>query len=133
VSAVSNLSLIVAVLLLLGLNLEALIDLVGSGALAAALLLVTTIFAIGYAFGGPAPATRSVLALGTGQRNIAAALIVAARTADDSRVVTMLLASTLVGLLVVVPAARYFARHMSAPPAVTQGTARDLRYQEVTR
>jgi BASS family bile acid:Na+ symporter len=106
----SNVSMILAVLLLIGLNFEAVIGTFGSGAVALAVLFVVILVAIGYAAGGPSPATRSVLALGTGQRNVAAALIVASENSGDARVVVMLLVATLAGLVVLLPAARWFAR-----------------------
>ena len=46
--------------------------------------------------------------------NIAAALIVAGGNFDDPRVVVMLLISTIVGLLVLLPAARMFAWRVAA-------------------
>jgi hypothetical protein len=44
---------------------------------------------IGWMLGGPGTDTRRVLALGTGQRNIAAALVVASETFSDPQVITM--------------------------------------------
>lgn len=110
IGRVSNVSMVLAVVLLVGLNRQAMLDTLGSGAVAAALVFVLAMLGVGYALGGPSPATRSVVGLGTGQRNIAAALIVANGNADDPRVVIMLLVSTIVGLLVLVPAARVLGR-----------------------
>lgn len=125
---ISNVSVIIAVVLLVGLNVRAMIDTLGSGAVAAALVLVLGTAVFGYALGGPSPATRSVLGLGTGQRNVAAALTVASENVDDPRVVIMLLVSTIVGLFVLVPAARLFARAGSMRrPAVR------ANYEEVAR
>ena len=70
----------------------------------------------GYALGGPAPSTRSVLGLGTGQRNVAAALVVATQNFADPGVVVMLLVSTFAGLVVLLVAARQFARRSEAVP-----------------
>jgi predicted Na+-dependent transporter len=123
----SSASMVVAVALLIGLNGRAMLDTLGSGVLAAAVLLVLATMAVGYALGGPSRATRSVLGLGTGQRNIAAALIVATQNAADPGVVTTLLACTLAGLLVLLPAARFFARRGSAEPGEP---ARDLLPEE---
>ncbi|MCE9566822.1 MAG: hypothetical protein K8U57_32855 [Planctomycetes bacterium] len=65
----------------------------------------------GYVLGGPNPSTRSVLGVGTGQRNIAAALLIATENfREDPGVVTMLLISTFAGLLVLVGAARRFSK-----------------------
>ena len=52
---------------------------------------------------GPGAATRRVLALGTGQRNIAAALVVASESFSDPKVVVMVIVVTIVGLLTLVP------------------------------
>jgi BASS family bile acid:Na+ symporter len=115
VAAVSNVSMLLAVLLLIGLNFRSMLGTFGTGAVAVAVVFVTTSLAMGYALGGPAPTTRSVLGLGTGQRNVAAALLVATQNYPDKPGVTvMLLVSTLAGLVVLLLAARQFARR--APP-----------------
>src|SRR5262249_19079794 len=77
VALVSNVSLLLTVVLLIGLNSTALLGTFGSGALATGVVFVSLALAVGYALGGPAPTTRSVLGLGTAQRNIAAALLIA--------------------------------------------------------
>jgi BASS family bile acid:Na+ symporter len=126
---VSSISMILSLMLLIGLNTGAMLGTFGSGAVAVAVLFVALCLAVGYAVGGPAPATRSVLGLGTGQRNIAAALLVATQYfPDDPGVVVMLLVSTLAGLVVLLLAARWFARLPAAPPdsGRDDSTARDL-------
>jgi BASS family bile acid:Na+ symporter len=130
---IANVGMVVAVVLLIGLNFRAMLDVVGSGAIAAALLFVLAVLGVGYALGGPAPATRSVLGLGTGQRNIAAGLIVAGGNSDDPRVVIMLLVSTLVGLLVLLPAARYFGRRRLAEAGAARRPTEDVLPQEAAR
>jgi BASS family bile acid:Na+ symporter len=125
--------MVLAVALLIGLNLRAMFDTLGSGVVAAALLFVLSALAIGYALGGPSPATRSVLGLGTGQRNIAAALIVTTENAVDPAVVTTVLVCTLVGLLVLVPAARVLARHAAVEVDRRTPPAGALLPEEVAR
>lgn len=107
---VANVSMVAAVVLLVGLNFGAMLGTFGSGAVVAGVGFVAITLAVGYALGGPAPITRSVLGLGTGQRNVAAALIIATQNFDDPGVAFMLLATTLAGLVVLVIAARWFAR-----------------------
>jgi BASS family bile acid:Na+ symporter len=120
---VANVSLVVAVVLLIGLNGGAMVGTFGSGAVAVAVVFTGALLAVGYALGGPAPGGRAVLGLGTGQRNVAAALVVATQNFDDPRVAVMLLASTLAGLGVLVPAARLFAGGgLVRPPAVRAHT-----------
>lgn len=106
----SNVSMILAVALLLGLNFGAVLGTFGSGAIAVAVVFVSMMLTIGYAFGGPSLDTRSVLGLGTGQRNIAAALLIATQNFTDPDIEVMLLVSTLAGVIVMVVAARLFVR-----------------------
>ncbi len=54
--------------------------------------------------------TRRVLALGTGQRNIAAALIVGGQSFDDPKVVVMVVVVAIVGLLILMPVSRLVAK-----------------------
>jgi bile acid:Na+ symporter, BASS family len=110
---VSSISMILAVALLIGLNFGAMTGTFGSGAAATAVLFVALCLGAGYAVGGPAPRTRSVLGLGTGQRNIAAALVIATQNFTDPAVSVMLLVATFAGLFVVLFAARRFARRGS--------------------
>jgi len=107
----SNISMVLAVVLLIGLHFDAVIGTFGSGAVAVAVLYVLILVAVGYAAGGPQATTRSVLGLGTGQRNVAAALIVATQNAAEATVVVMLLVATLAGLAVLLPVGRWFSRH----------------------
>jgi BASS family bile acid:Na+ symporter len=51
-----------------------------------------------------------VLALGTAQRNIAAALVVGGQNFDDPRVVVMVAVVAIVGLLLLMPLARVVAK-----------------------
>ena len=133
-AAVSNVSMVAAVLLLIGLNFSALLGTFGSGAVAVGLVFVALTLAAGYLLGGPAPETRSVLALGTGQRNVAAALVVATQNFADPGVAVMLLVTTLAGLVVLLVAARQFARRGGEREAGEPGRAPpDLVPQEVKR
>jgi BASS family bile acid:Na+ symporter len=66
---VANISLVLLLVLVLGLNIDKVLHLIGSGALLAVLLLAVVGAGSGYLLGGPGQGTRRVLALGTGQRN----------------------------------------------------------------
>ncbi|HVL15973.1 MAG TPA: bile acid:sodium symporter [Gemmata sp.] len=113
-AATSNVSMVVVVALLIGLNFRAMLGTFGSGAVAVAVVFVALSLAVGYALGGPDAGTRSVLGLGTGQRNVAAALLLATQNyPDEPGVVVMLIVSTLAGLVVLLPAARWCARRSS--------------------
>jgi len=120
---VSNLSMLLAVALLIGLNFSALIGTFGTGAVGVGVLFVSLSLAVGCALGGPAPTTRSVLGVGTGQRNVAAALVIATQNFTEPGVVVMLLVTTLAGVVVLLLVARWFARAASvAPPAAVPVT-----------
>jgi bile acid:Na+ symporter, BASS family len=107
-SLVSNVSLVLLTLLLIGLNGEALLGTLGGGAIFAFAVFVGVTFAAGFLLGGPEAGTRRVLGLGTGQRNIAAALVIATSSFSDPQVVTMLLVETVVGLILLLVATYFF-------------------------
>ena len=97
-------------------NLSAMLDIIGTGGFIAALLFLAGAFVIGYLTGGKDAQTRSVLGLGTAQRNLAAALVVAtANFADDPAVTMMVLALGLVGLAVLMVSAGVLGRRARAP------------------
>ena len=103
VNQVSSTALVFLVVLMLVLNFQTLISVIGTGALLAFALLIVGSLAIGWLLGGPETGTRPVLGLGTAQRNVSAALVVGAANFDDPNVVVMLVVgATLMGLLIVV-------------------------------
>lgn len=122
VTQISNISMALLLVLLLGLNIGKVLGLIGSGAILALLLLFGVAVVAGYALGGPGTDTRRVLALGTGQRNLAAGFAVASSNfASQPDVLVLLAAAGLVGMLVVMPTAAEFgkrSRAAGAAPAV---------------
>src|SRR5215203_508937 len=72
---ISNLSLILLMLLITGTNINSVLAVFGTGGILAGLLFIAVGFGAGWLLGGPGMDTRPVLALGTAQRNIAAALV----------------------------------------------------------
>jgi BASS family bile acid:Na+ symporter len=108
---VANISLMLVLVLTIGLNLGDVFGLFGTGAILAILLLIAIALAAGYLFGGPDAGTKRVLALGTGQRNLAAAFVIGAGNfGDRPDVMAMLGAVGLVGLIVVMPLASEFGK-----------------------
>ncbi len=81
-------------------NLPDIIGIIGTGAILAGLILTAGAFAIGYALGGRPRGrqAREVLGLGTAQRNIAAALVVATQAVGDPDTLSMVIVFSLVGL-----------------------------------
>lgn len=74
---VSNITLVLVMLTSVGQNLPGLFGLLGTGGIIAAILLVVASLAIGWVSAIPAGVERRVMALAAGQRNFAAALVVA--------------------------------------------------------
>lgn len=108
---VSNLAMLSAVVMLVALNSDAILGTFGSGAVAAGLAFVAICLSIGWLAGGPEANRRSVLGLGTGQRNIAAALLIATdQFGDRPGVTAMLLVTTLAGAVLLLFAARRFRK-----------------------
>jgi bile acid:Na+ symporter, BASS family len=106
---VSTLSLILMVVLMLVTNLRNIIDLFGTRGVLASIVFLVVGFGLGWLLGGPERDTRSVLAMGTAQRNIAAALVVGGQNFDEPRVVVMVVVVAIVGLLVLMPLGRKVA------------------------
>jgi len=107
---VSTVSLVLLIVLLLATNLQNIADMFGTRAVLASILFLLASFGAGWLLGGPGPDTRGVLALGTAQRNIAAALVVGGQNFEDPKVVVMVAVVAIVGLLVLVPLARVVSR-----------------------
>jgi BASS family bile acid:Na+ symporter len=83
------------------LNFSEIVGVIGTGAIIAILVFLIVAFVLGYFMGGPAADTKSVLGLGTAQRNLSAALVVAGQNfADDPNVLVMVLVAGLIGLIV---------------------------------
>jgi BASS family bile acid:Na+ symporter len=130
-SEIANLSLALMLILNLG-HVGQVFDLLGTGAIGATILLVAVGFGAGWLLGGPKPATRRTLALGTAQRNFAAALVIGGGNfADRPTVMTMLLAASLISMVLLLPGAGEMGRRAkaagdpaaeAAAPAVSRAT-----------
>jgi BASS family bile acid:Na+ symporter len=108
---VSNVSLVPMVLLLAVANIDKILHVFGTRGILAGMLLIALGFGIGWMLGGPGIDTRRALALGTGQRNIAAALVVASESFSDPSVVVMVIVVTIVGLLTLMPLCHVLASY----------------------
>jgi BASS family bile acid:Na+ symporter len=100
----SNIAILVLTVLGLVLNFQDMIGLVGSWGILAGVLFIVASLLIGYFLGGSDGEIKSVMGLGTGQRNISAALVVAGQNFDMD-VVTYLMVIAVVGLVVLMPLA----------------------------
>ena len=72
----SSTALMILMVLMLVLNFDSMLSVIGTGAIIALLLFIVLTFAAGYFLGGPAKDTKPVMGLGTAQRNVSAALVV---------------------------------------------------------
>jgi len=109
---VSTLSLALLIILLLATNIQNVFSLFGTRGVLASILFIVAASGMGWIMGGPAPDTKGVLALGSAQRNIAAALVVAGQNFEDPRVVVMVVVVAIVGLLLLMPLARFLAKNL---------------------
>jgi predicted Na+-dependent transporter len=115
VTQISNVSLALLLVLMLGLNIGNVLGLLGSGAILAIVVLIAVAVVVGYGLGGPSSETRRVLALGTGQRNLAATFVIATGNfASQPNVLVLLAAAGLVGMILVMPTAAEFGKRTRA-------------------
>jgi len=111
---VSMLSLACLIALLLITNMQNVLSLYGTRGVLASILFIAAGSGTGWILGGPRSDTRGVMALGTAQRNIAAALVVGGQNFRDPRVIVMVVVVAIVGLLMLMPFAKYLARFSQA-------------------
>ena len=107
---ISNVSLILLVALLTVVNVKSVLAVFGTGGILAGLLFLAVAFGVGWLLGGSDPDARRVVGLGTAQRNIAAALVVASQSFRDPNVVVMVVVVTIVGIVILMPLARLLAK-----------------------
>jgi len=99
-SRIANVGLVLGFVALLALNWRFLLATIGSGAIISVLLLILGAFIIGWLLAGKDTAAKPVLALGTAQRNIAAALVVAGNNFSDPDVLLICMVGALLMLIV---------------------------------
>ena len=107
---ISNIGLIALIALLTLFNLRSVLAVFGTGGILAGLLFLAAGLGVGWVLGGSSRENRAVLGLGTAQRNIAAALVVANQSFTDPNVVVMVVVVAIVGLLVLMPLSRALGR-----------------------
>jgi len=108
-SRLSMLSLVLLIAMLLITNIQNVLNLYGTRGVLASILFIAAGSGIGWLLGGQ-PDARGVMVLGTAQRNIAAALVVAGQNFSDPRIVVMVVVVAIVGLLMLMPLAKYLAK-----------------------
>src|SRR6476661_3985685 len=107
---ISNASLILLIALITAANIDKVLQVFGTLGILAGLLFIALGLVTGWLLGGSSTDTKRVMALGTGQRNIAAALVVATQSFSDPKVVVMVIVVAIVGLIVLLPLSRALGR-----------------------
>ncbi len=115
VSILSTASLLLLFVLLIALNVAALLSVIGSGAILAAILYVTGLFVVSWIL-GRSFGERGVLALGTSARNFGAALVPAASNFTDPKITVALIVNAIVGIVFSFAAAAWLRRQVTQPP-----------------
>lgn len=103
---VSSLAILVLLVVGLGINLSAILDLIGSLGIVALLLFVTGSLAIGMLLGGREAGIRNVMGLGTAQRNVSAAIVVSVQNFGGTNTISFVLVAAILMLLLLLPTAR---------------------------
>ena len=112
---ISGLAILILLVVGLGLNVSNIIDLIGSLGLLALLIFIVGSLLIGLLLGGRDPAVRSVMGLGTAQRNVAAAILVSVQNFSDTNTVSFVLVGAVLLLLVLLPTAKRMGARSVAP------------------
>ncbi|MEE6167033.1 MULTISPECIES: bile acid:sodium symporter family protein [unclassified Mycolicibacterium] len=108
VGVVSNVSMVLVVLLTVAGHFRSVVSVFGTFAVLAAVMYTAVCAGIGWLVA--VPGTRDVLALGTAQRNAAAAFVVAGQNFDDARVIVMITVVLIVEFLMLLPFSAALAR-----------------------
>ena len=99
-SQISSMAIVVMLVTILVLGFSTIIGAIGTGGLVAAVIFLGGALAIGLLLGGKDASMRSVMGLGTAQRNLAAAMLVAAQNfSDDANVLVMVMLIGILGLI----------------------------------
>ena len=117
--------LLLVLVLVMATHFQGVLRIFGTGAIFAALLFAIFSAVAGWLVGGPDLAQRTVLGLGTGLRNIPAALVVSVQNFKDPNVSVMVLVTTLIGILILLPVARLIGRHQVGTLSESHATDRN--------
>jgi predicted Na+-dependent transporter len=114
----SGLSLVVALVVGVGLNASTIVDLVGSLGFLALFLLIGASLLVGFVLGGRDAVTRTAMTLGTGQRNLAAAILVTTLNFSDTMALPFVLVASIVMPVILIVVALLIGRRAGAEEAV---------------
>lgn len=114
-SQISSLAIVLMLVTILVLQFSTIIGTIGSGGLLAALFFLIGALLIGLLLGGREGSMRSVMGLGTAQRNLAAAMLVAAQNfSNDPNVLVMVMLIGILGLVLLMVVGGEMGKRVSA-------------------
>ena len=114
-SQASSLAIVVMLVTVLLLQFSTILGTIGSFGILAALLFLAGALLIGLLLGGREARMRSVMGLGTAQRNLAAAMLVAAQNfMDDPNVLVMVMLIAILGLILLMVVGGEMGRRVQA-------------------
>lgn len=116
----TNLSLLVLFVAFFVVYFSDLINVIGTTAVIVAVVFVLVSFVIGYFLGGSSRPIRRVLALGTAQRNLSAALAIATLNFTDPDVMVMIMVVALAGLILLMFIGGEMGKRVEMPEEETQ-------------
>jgi len=114
-SQASSLAIVLMLVTILILEFSTIIATIGTGGILAALIFLVGALAIGLLLGGKDAGMRPVMGLGTAQRNLAAAMLVAAQNfSDDANVLVMVMLVAILGLIMLMVIAGEMGKRVQA-------------------
>jgi predicted Na+-dependent transporter len=117
---IGGLGILVLLVVGLALNLSNVVSVIGMGGFLALALFIAGSLLIGYVLGGRDPSTRAVLGLGTAQRNVSAAIVIALTNFAGTLTVSYVLAAGILIPIVLFPVAGWIGKRRTAQePALT--------------
>ena len=118
----STIALVALLASTLALNVRELVHILASRTVVAILALLAGSFLIGFAVASPRQERRVVLGLGTAQRNIAAATVVAVEDIGDHNTLVLVVVASLIDLLILIPLARWLRPPRRLEPVSAEAT-----------
>ena len=107
---VSTVSMVLVVSMTTAGHVNSVLDVFGTFGILAAVIFTALCAIVGWTLGGPRTGTKGVLALGTAQRNTAAAFVVGGQNFSDPTVVVMIAVVMIVEFVMLMPLSRVLAR-----------------------
>ena len=122
-SKISSLAILILLVVGVGLNVSNIISFIGTGGILALLLFIIGSFLIGYLLGGRDHGVRTVMGLGTAQRNVSAAIVVTAQNFSGTNTLPFVLVAAILMLLLLLPTAKRIGKGAEVPatPAAKAG------------